>query len=84
LKYDDNVFFFGDIVSRFGDAKEYSAKLKEVCKDENEFISQLAEQIHAESNIIGIKFKYVQKSIKFLAYSFIFVVLIIGLWLIKI
>jgi len=84
LKYDSNVFFFKDIVTEFGDAKEYSAKLIEVCKNENEFLDQLTQQIHAESNIIEVKFKYVQKSIKYLAYSFILVVLIIGLWLIMV
>lgn len=82
LKYDKNVFFFRDAVYRFGDIKKYSKKLIDVCNNKDDLFKHLSEQIHVESKIIDFKFKYVKKSIKFFAISFIFVILIIALWII--
>lgn len=83
LKFKKNVFFFRDTVYSFGDINAYSKKLTEVCTDENELFTQLSHQIYIESTIIDQKFKSVQKSIKYFALSFIFIVLIIGYWVIK-
>ena len=82
LKYDKNVFFFKDAVYSFGNAKEYAKKLMEVCGSEEEIYEQLSEQIHVESKIIDQKFICVHRSIKFFGLSFIFVLLLLGLWLI--
>ncbi|MGZ0016756.1 Pycsar system effector family protein [Yeosuana sp. AK3] len=82
LKYKKNVFFFGDAVNAFGNTEEYTKRLIEVCATEEELIEQLGEQIHVESKIIEAKFKCVHKSIFFFGLSFVFVVLIIGYWLI--
>ena len=82
LKYDKNVFFFRDAVSRFGDIKEYRKKIIDVCNNQEDLFKHLSEQIHVESKIIDYKFKCVKRSIKFFAISFIFVMLMIVLWVI--
>lgn len=84
LKYDKNVFFFGDAVKAYGSAEEYTKKLMEICASEEELFKQLSEQIHVESKIIAAKFKCVQQSMKFFGLSVIFVVIILGHWLIRI
>jgi len=83
LKYDKNVFFFRNAVDEFGDSKEYSKKLIEVCKDEEQLFKHLSEQIHVESKIIDQKFKNVNKSIQFFAISFVFIILILIISLIN-
>ncbi len=77
LKYDSNVFFFRDAVYEFGNIKEYSKKLIEICGSEEELFIQLSQQIHVESKIIDQKFKSVNSSIKFFGLSFIFIIAII-------
>ncbi|UCE94098.1 Pycsar system effector family protein [Lutimonas zeaxanthinifaciens] len=84
LKYDKNVFFFRDAVYGFGDAKEYTKKLMEVCNSEHEMFEQLSQQIHIESKIIDQKFICVQKSIKFFGLSFIFVIMALAFWLVTV
>ncbi len=84
VKYKKNVFFFGDAVNSFGSVEEYTKKLIEVCASEEELFEQLAEQIYVESKIIEAKFKCVHKSLFFFGLSFVFVVLIIGYWLIAV
>lgn len=81
-KYEKNVFFFRDTVYSFGDVDEYTEKLSEVCRDEDQLFRQLSQQIHVESKIIDKKFSSVQKSIKFFALSFIFIILSLLTWLI--
>ena len=82
-QYDKNVFFFRNAVDEFGDIKEYSKKLIEVCNDENQLFKQLSEQIHVESKIIDQKFRSVNKSIRFFAISFVFIILILIISLIN-
>ncbi|MBT8271223.1 MAG: hypothetical protein KJO25_04170, partial [Bacteroidia bacterium] len=60
LKYDRNVFFFGDIVHEFDDVKSFSETFIDICGDEDQLYHQLAEQIHAESKIIDYKFRCVK------------------------
>ena len=83
LKYTPNVFFFRDAVYAFGDTKEYSKRLLEVCEREEELFVQLSEQIHAESKIIDQKFKSVHLAIRYFVLSFLFIVLTNILWVIK-
>ncbi len=83
LKYDKNVFFFRNAVSDFGDSKEFSKKLIEVCKNEEQLFKQLSEQIHVESKIIDQKFRNVNKSIQFFAISFVVIILILTISLIN-
>ncbi len=83
LNYDKNVFFFRDAANKFGSIKQYAEKLMEVCETENEIIMQLSQQIHIESKIVDQKFISVQKAIKFFALSFVFVILILVFFIIK-
>jgi len=83
-KFNKNVFFFRDAAHNYGSIDEFTIKLIKVCDDEEELFKQLGEQIFIESKIIDEKFKNVQRSIKFLGLSFIFVVLLIGVWLFNI
>ncbi len=83
LKYDKNVFFFRDAAYAFGDVKEYSKKLMKVCSSEHELYYQLSQQIHIESKIIDQKFSSVQKSLRYFAFSFISVILIIIFWAVR-
>lgn len=77
-----NVFFFKDAVYRFGSIEEYSKKLMDICNSKEEFFVMLSEQIYIESKIIDRKFDSVQKSIRFFALSFIFVILMLVIWII--
>lgn len=81
LKYKKNVFFFKDAINSFGTIEEFSKQYMDVCKNEKELFKYLSQQIHIESKIIDAKFGCVQKSIKFLAVTFVFVVLILVYWL---
>ena len=83
LKFNKNVFFFGDAARSYGNIEEYTKELLRVYLNEEELFKQLSEQIFIESKIIDEKFKNVKKSIKYLALSFIFVILLLGLWLIR-
>lgn len=82
-KYDKNVFFFQDAVRSFGSVKEYTKSLMEICEDEDKLCDQLSQQIHVESKIIDEKFKSVHSSIKYFGLSFVFILMLIGLWIIK-
>ncbi|RZN82337.1 MAG: ABC transporter ATP-binding protein [Winogradskyella sp.] len=68
-KYDKNVFFFGDIISKFGDINEFSQTFYETSIDIEERYEQLGQQIYIHAKISGVKFKYVNKSLRFLAYG---------------
>lgn len=84
VKFKKNVFFFKDAVTSFGNIDEYSKKLMDICTDEKELFTQLSHQIFIESKIIDQKFESVQKSIKYFAYSFIVLILILALMVIYI
>ncbi|MBT8257746.1 MAG: hypothetical protein KJO49_04705 [Bacteroidia bacterium] len=74
LKYDTNVFFFGDIVHEFDDVKSFSREFIKTCGDEELLYQQLSEQIHAESKIIDYKFRCVKNSLKYMSVSLILIV----------
>ncbi len=77
LKYDKNVFFFRNAVYEFGNIKEYSKKLVEVCGSEEELFDQLSQQICVESKIIDQKFISVNNAIKLFGLSIFFIVVIL-------
>lgn len=83
LKYDSNVFFFKDAAFNYGDIKNYSQELKNICRDNDELCNQLGEQIHIESKIIDHKFICVNKSLKYFGGSFVFIALLIISWAIS-
>jgi len=69
--YSDNVFYFGDVITKFGSIKEFSKKFYDVSINEREVFEQLGEQIYINSKISAWKFRNVQRSIRFLALSLV-------------
>lgn len=65
--YDDNVFFFGDVIKKFGDIKQFSKMFYEISLDEKRLFHQLGEQIFIISKIAAWKFRNVKRAILFLA-----------------
>ncbi|RMA57295.1 Pycsar system effector family protein [Ulvibacter antarcticus] len=66
-KFTPNVFFYGDVITKFGDVKEFSRTFHKVSMDEDELFSQLGEQIFIVSKISAWKFRNVRTAIRFLA-----------------
>lgn len=66
-KYDKNVFFFGDVISKYGSIKEFSRTFYHISLDEVELFDQLGQQIYINSKIAALKFKNVNRSIQLLA-----------------
>ena len=69
--YSANVFYFGDVISKFGSIKEFSKKFYDISLNEQEVFQQLGEQIYINSKISAWKFRNVQRSIRFLVVSLI-------------
>jgi hypothetical protein len=67
--YESNVFFFGDIVSKFGNIKEFSQKFLEVTIDKEVLYDQIGQQIYINAKITTAKFKNVNMSLRYLAIS---------------
>ncbi len=65
--YDDNVFFFGDVITKFGSIKEFAQTFYKISLDEKQLFEQLGEQIFIISKIANWKFKNVKRAIFFLA-----------------
>ena len=79
-----NVLFFRDAAYAFGSIEDFTKKILDTCKTNEELFVQLANQIYAESVIIDKKFTSVHKSILFFGLSLICIVSLLVFWLIKI
>jgi hypothetical protein len=77
--YEKNMFFFKDIISKFGDINQFTHSFFEISTDENKLFKQLGEQIFIISKIADWKFKNVKRAISLLASS-ICVLFLIGLY----
>lgn len=64
--YDKNIFFFKDVISKFGDVKEFSKTFYNISLDEEELFDQMGQQIFVISKIAAAKFKFVNRAIRFL------------------
>ena len=76
-KYDRNIFFFGDVISKFGNIKEFSKTFFKISLDEDQLFDQLGQQIFINAKIANLKFQNVQKALKFLALQFIILLIIV-------
>ena len=76
-KYDRNIFFFGDVITKFGDIKEFSRTFFSISIDEDQLFDQLGQQIFINAKIANLKFRNVQKALKFLAFQFIILLVIV-------
>jgi len=68
-KYDKNIFFFGDVITKFGGIKEFSKTFYKISMDENQLFDQMGQQIFIISKITALKFKNVNKALRFLAWG---------------
>jgi len=66
-KYDKNVFFFGDVISKYGDINAFSKIFYKISLNEKELFFQLGQQIFINSKIAALKFTYVNRAIRLLA-----------------
>ena len=80
--YDKNMFFFGDVISKFGTIKEFSKTFYKVSVDEEQLFGQLGEQIYVISKIAAWKFRNVKRAIKFLAVGLIVLFVTAGYYMI--
>jgi hypothetical protein len=69
--YDKNMFFFFDIITHFGDIKSFSKKFHGLLEDDQALYDQLGQQIYVHGLIASKKLGNVNKSVRFLVYSFI-------------
>ena len=76
--YEKNIFFFGDVISAFGDIKSFSKTFYDISTDEDKVFDQLGQQVYINSKIATAKFLNVNKSLKFLAIGLmVFLVLLV-------
>lgn len=78
-KFDDNVFFFSDVINKYGDINSFSQNFLEVSIDGDRLFLQLGHQIYINSLIADYKFKTVNRSLQFLGFSFYLFLGILGL-----
>lgn len=74
-KFDKNIFFFRDVITKFGDVNEFSKTFFEISIDEDRLFLQLGNQIYVVSKIANQKFRYVQLSLLFLATSLVVILI---------
>ncbi|WP_047547765.1 Pycsar system effector family protein [Psychroserpens sp. Hel_I_66] len=70
-KFSRNIFFFKDIISKFGNVEEFSKTFLTMSKDEDSLFLQLGEQIFIISKISDWKFRNVKRAISLLAIGLI-------------
>lgn len=68
-KYDKNMFFFRDVITKFGSIKEFSKTFYKVSLNEDQLFDQLGQQIYIISKIASAKFKYVNRALRFLGFG---------------
>lgn len=83
-KYDKNVFFFGDVISKFGTIKEFSRTFYKLSLNEEELFDQLGQQIFVISKIAQQKFKYVNRALRFLAIGLLVSLIVVVYYMILI
>jgi len=66
-KYDPNIFFFRDVISKFGGITDFAKMFFEISSDEDRLFEQLGQQIFILSTIASYKFMNVNLSLRLLA-----------------
>ena len=74
-KFDKNMFFFYDVITNYGDIRSFSRKFHGMLDNDKSLYDQLGQQIFVHSLIASKKLANVNKSVRNLAYSFVFMVL---------
>jgi len=70
-KFERNVFFFEDAIRNYEDIKTYTHRIDKITSNEVLLYEQLGQQIFIHSKIVATKIKDVNKSVKYLAYPFV-------------
>jgi len=70
-KYKKNIFFFHDAITQYGDIENYTLEFDRITSHEESLYDQLGQQIYIHSKIVAQKIRDVNKSVKYLAFSFI-------------
>ncbi|MFT4848534.1 MAG: hypothetical protein ACI83B_001065 [Sediminicola sp.] len=83
-KYDSNVFFFGDIINKYGSINEFSKTFYAISEDRDQRYDQLGQQIYINAKIAARKFKNVNMSLRFLALGLVLLLLIISNYLLAV
>ena len=73
--FDDNMFFFIDVINKYGDIRSFSDKFHELLENDRDLYGQLGQQIFVHSLIASKKLGNVNKSVRKLAYSFVLMML---------
>ena len=74
-KFDKNMFFFGDIISKYGGINDFSKTFYKVSLNEEALFHQLGQQIFIISKIAAYKFKNVNRSLRLLAVGLLLLIL---------
>jgi hypothetical protein len=69
--YGDNIFFFGDVITKFGTIKEFAKTFYQVSLNEEQLFKQMGEQIFIISKIAAWKFENVKRAVRYLAIGLI-------------
>lgn len=77
-KYEKNIFFFGDVISKFGDVNQFAKTFHTISCDEDQLFDQLGQQIFIISKIAAFKFGYVNKALRFLALGLLLLLVVIA------
>ncbi len=75
-KYEKNIFFFGDVITKFGGIKDFARTFYKISLDEDQLFDHLGQQIFINSKIASLKFKNVNKALKFLALGLLIMLVI--------
>lgn len=75
--YADNIFFFGDVITKFGTIKEFAKTFYQISLNEEQLFEQMGEQIYITSKIAAWKFENVKRAIRFLAIGLVLLLITI-------
>ncbi len=67
--YDKNIFFFRDVITKFGSINEFSKTFFKISLNEEELFDHMGQQIYIISKIAAVKFKYVNRALRFLGFG---------------
>ncbi|GLR19128.1 Pycsar system effector family protein [Portibacter lacus] len=82
-KFDKNILFFGDVISKFGSVKDFSKTFYEVSLDEERLFQQMGEQIFVISKISAWKFENVKWAIRLLGIQLLLLLIIVFYYLVS-
>lgn len=75
--YEKNIFFFRDVITKYGSIKEFSKTFYKISLNEEELFDQMGQQIFVISKIAAVKFKYVNKALRFLALGLLLLLILV-------